>query len=235
MQGSRQGTRSTIGGPGTLDATPLVLLVRVKRVGRQPRRRLGSGQSLVEFALVVPVLLLMVGGVVQLGVIFAAKNSLVQAARDTARWAATQTYLPTLSCISAATATPPQPLTQADATASSSSLIGYQGGMWTAGIDPVIHVGNSFTRGNFTWYSDNEALPASLPNAEGVEVVWSSSGNCPTTDNTVVAYVTVRLTHSVPLFLPGLGLVPGAICSDRSGCYLPTSATAMFRMEPPPP
>jgi hypothetical protein len=68
-----------------------------------------------------------------------------------------------------------------------------------------------------------------------VEVVWSyASGSCPTTTNTVVAYVTVRLTHTVPLFLPGLWLIPGGLC-DSSGCHIAISATSMFRMEPPPP
>jgi hypothetical protein len=190
----------------------------VSDAGRRPHRRLRSGQSLVEFALVVPILLIMIGGVVQLGVIFAAKNSLVQAARDTARWASTQTYSP---CNSAPTATPPEPLTQADATAISTGLIGYQGGMWST---PT-----------FTAYTDNFPLPASPPNDEGVEVVWSyATGSCPTTTNSVVAYVTVRLTHTVPLFLPGLWLIAGGTC-DGAGCHIATNATAMFRMEPPPP
>jgi Flp pilus assembly protein TadG len=185
---------------------------------RRPFLRRTAGQSLVEFALVVPIILLMLGGVVQLGVIFAAKNSLVQVARDTARWAATQTYSP---CRSAATDPTPQPLTRADSTAIDSGLIAYQSGMWSSG--------------NFTPYSDNTALPASPPNSEGVEVVWSySSGSCPTTANTVLAYVTVRLTHTVPLFLPGLWLIPGGLCNG-SGCHLAIDATSLFRMEPPPP
>ena len=161
----------------------------------------------------------MIGGAVQLGVIYAAKNSLVQAARDTARWASTQTYSP---CSAAATDPIPQPLTQADSTAAESSLIGYQSGDW------------SLANTNFTAYPDNTPLPASLPNSEGVEVVWSSTAICPTTDNTVVAYVTIRLTHTVPLFLPGLFLIPGATC-DSSGCHIATSSTSRFRMEPPPP
>jgi TadE-like protein len=177
-----------------------------------------SGQSLVEFALVVPVLLLMLGGAVQLGVIFAAKSSMVQIARDTARWSATQIYTP---CNTAGTGTPPQPLTQADSTALTSGLIGYQAGTWSAT--------------NFTVYPDNMALPATPPNTEGVEAVWSyASGSCPTTNNTVVAYVTIRISHQLPLFLPGLWIIAGGSCGG-SGCFLASSATAMFRMEPPPP
>jgi Flp pilus assembly protein TadG len=190
----------------------------VSHLGPQTRRRARSGQSLVEFALVVPILLLMIGGVIQLGVIFAAKSTLTQVARDTGRWASTQTFSP---CDAAATDPTPQPLTQADATAVNSGLINYQGGMWTTT--------------NFTPYADNAALPAAPPLPEGVEAVWSyTSGTCPTTNNAGVAYVTVRLSHEVPLFLPGLFLIPGSTC-DGNGCRLTTTATAMFRMEPPPP
>ena len=174
---------------------------------------------MVEFALVVPVILLMIGGIVQFGVIFAAKNSLVQAARDTARWASTQTYAP---CSAAVSATPPQPVTQADLTAATSGLIDYTSGTWNAS--------------NLTTYADNTPLPAAPPNSEGVEVVWSSNvvNGCPTVDNSVQAYVTVRLTHAIPVFLPGLFLLPGGAC-DGTGCHISSSATSIFRMEPPPP
>ena len=54
------------------------------------------GQSLVEFALVIPVFLLILGGVIQLGFILWGANSLNQVVRDTGRYAAT------LDCSSAA-------------------------------------------------------------------------------------------------------------------------------------
>ena len=191
---------------------------RVRCSPRPSRAASRSGQSLVEFALVVPLLLLMIGGIVQFGVIFAAKNSMVQIARDTARWAATQTYSP---CKAAETSTPPQPLTQADETALTSGLIGYASGAWNTT--------------NFTVYADNTALPATPPHAEGVEAVWTyATGACPTTNNAVVAYVTVRISHQLPIFMPGLWLVTGGAC-DASGCFLSSGATSMFRMEPPPP
>ena len=54
-------------------------------------RRAGEGgQSLLELALVLPVLLLLVGGAVQYAVIMAAKHSLIELSRDTARWVSTQ-------------------------------------------------------------------------------------------------------------------------------------------------
>jgi len=177
----------------------------------------GRGQSLVEFALVAPILLLLVGGAVQYAAIQATKHSLIQIARDTARWASTQTtYRP---CVLAATATTPQPVTQADLLATDAGLPGYTSGMWHA--DPS---------GNFAY--GTTALPASAPFAEGVEVAWTG-GVCPTADNTVTSWVTVRVTHQIPIFLPGAWFIPG-LCNN-SGCNLSLSSISMFRMEPPPP
>ncbi|HEU0243983.1 MAG TPA: TadE family protein [Candidatus Limnocylindrales bacterium] len=53
----------------------------------QPSR--DRGQALVEFALVVPVFMLMLAGMIQLGVILWASNTLNQVTRDTGRYAAT--------------------------------------------------------------------------------------------------------------------------------------------------
>jgi hypothetical protein len=47
------------------------------------------GQSLAEFAVVLPILVLVLGAIVQFGMIFWAQNTLTQIARDTGRWAAT--------------------------------------------------------------------------------------------------------------------------------------------------
>jgi Flp pilus assembly protein TadG len=175
---------------------------------------------MVEFALVAPVLLLLVGGAVQYAAIMATKHSMIQIARDTARWASTQTtYLP--SCDTAAAASPPQPVTRADELAVSASLPGYSSGMW--------HGPANLPSGNFV--SSTTALPASAPFTEGVEVAWTG-GACPTTDNTVTAWVTVRVTHQIPIFLPGAWFIPG-LCNN-AGCTLSLSSTSMFRMEPPP-
>jgi Flp pilus assembly protein TadG len=183
------------------------------RIGPARRRnRRSSGQSLVEFAIVLPVLLLLVAGAVQYALIVNARHSLIEVARDTARWAATQRFNP---CSSSAAASPAQPLTEADQLASTASLIGYSAGMWQAS--------------NFV--SGTTPLPASPPHTEGVEVAWTGSTTCPPVDNTTTAWVTIRLTHQVPVFFPA-GLVPG-LCGS-SGCQLSVSSSAMFRMEPPP-
>ncbi|MEX0626505.1 MAG: TadE/TadG family type IV pilus assembly protein [Chloroflexota bacterium] len=187
------------------------------RWNRQARSR--RGQALVEFALVLPILLMLVGGIIQYGVIFATKHSLIQVARDTGRWAATQAFDP---CLSATTASPPEPVTEADAIAQQSRLMGYAAGDW-----------NALT---FTAYADNEPMPATPPNSEWVEVVWSYQNGepCPTVDSTTAAYVTVRLTHRAPVFLPGLAYLPGLGACDTNGCYLPITTTARFRMEARP-
>lgn len=53
------------------------------------RGRPEKGQSLAEFALVAPIFFLLVFGVIQLGLVFAAQNGLVDGVRNAARRAAT--------------------------------------------------------------------------------------------------------------------------------------------------
>lgn len=54
------------------------------------RRRRGRGQALVEFALVIPIFLLLIFGLVDLGRAVFANNSLAEAARDGARYGSVQ-------------------------------------------------------------------------------------------------------------------------------------------------
>ena len=57
----------------------------------QGRSRDGArGQALVEFAIILPVFVLFLAGVIQFGILFWAQNTLTQIARDTGRWASTQ-------------------------------------------------------------------------------------------------------------------------------------------------
>jgi Flp pilus assembly protein TadG len=89
-----------------------MLPFRLRRTTNRPRSR---GQSLAEFAIVFPVLMVMLGGIIQFGIIFWGQNTLTQIARDTGRWAASQTACPTTATVSAA----------ATSIAANSSLIGY--------------------------------------------------------------------------------------------------------------
>jgi Flp pilus assembly protein TadG len=54
-----------------------------------PRRR-HAGQSLAEFAIVFPVLMLVIGGIIQLGIVFWGQNTLNQIVRDAGRYAVTE-------------------------------------------------------------------------------------------------------------------------------------------------
>jgi Flp pilus assembly protein TadG len=145
-------------------------------------RRARSGQSLAEFAIVFPVMFLIVAAIIQFGLIFWAQNTLTQVARDTGRWAATQQECSTVAATNAVVAT-------ANQLAATSTLFGYQGA-WTS--------------------------PAN------VDVVWTAEGTaaCPPVGNQEVAYVSIELTHQVPMFFP----------------FLPVSDTLTtrteFRMEP---
>ena len=61
---------------------------------RRPRRQDEHGQSLVEFALVFPIFVLLLAGMIQFGMIFWGQNTLNQLVRDTGRFAATLNCTP---------------------------------------------------------------------------------------------------------------------------------------------
>jgi uncharacterized protein (UPF0333 family) len=82
------------------------------------------GQALAEFALVIPVLFLIVGAVIQFGLIFWSQQTLTQIARDTGRWAATQT-----SCDGSSA----QVTQTANDIAANSTLFGYSADQWADG------------------------------------------------------------------------------------------------------
>ena len=92
---------------------------------RPPNGRRSRGQSLAEFAIVFPVLMLILGGIIQFGIIFWGQNTLTQIARDTGRWAATQ---------QACTSPPVDVLGTARTIAASSSLIGNSTGWGNANV-----------------------------------------------------------------------------------------------------
>ena len=92
-------------------------------MSRAPRgTQKSQGQALAEFAIVFPVLMLILGGIIQFGIIFWGQNTLTQIARDTGRWAATQ---------QACTTPPVDVLGTAKSIAATSSLIGNSSG-WTS-------------------------------------------------------------------------------------------------------
>ena len=82
------------------------------------------GQALAEFALVIPVLFLLVAAVIQFGLVFWSQQTLTQVARDTGRWAATQT-----SCDGSSA----QVTQTANDIAGNSTLFGYSADQWADG------------------------------------------------------------------------------------------------------
>ena len=82
------------------------------------------GQSLAEFAIVFPVMFLIVAAIIQYGLVFWSQNTLTQIARDTGRWAATQQ-----SCDAGVET--PLVIQTANQIAGSSALFGYRSNSWT--------------------------------------------------------------------------------------------------------
>ena len=67
---------------------------------RRGRRRGSRGQSLVEFSLVLPIFLIVLAGVLDFGFMLFSRMTVINAAREGARWAVTQsdvTKIPTNS------------------------------------------------------------------------------------------------------------------------------------------
>lgn len=188
----------------------------------QPRSRLRAGvssrgQALVELAVILPIILVLTGGIIQLGTVIATKHSLIQIGRDVGRWAATQGVAPCEDL-----ADDNQPAVRADEIAIESRLMGYTAGTWT---------------GNFTSYGTSP-MPSAGPVVPGIEVAWErdADGNCPPADSTKAAFVTVRLAHAAPVLLPGFDLalaqLPGLGTCAGGECLLLITTTAQFRMEP---
>lgn len=101
---------------------------------RSAKRRRTRGQSLAEFALVFPVLMVIIGGIIQFGIIFWGQNTLNQIVRDAGRYAVTEK-----DCVAANRA---DVLTKIDSIASGSSFAGTIGSKTlvmptTAAPDPV--------------------------------------------------------------------------------------------------
>jgi Flp pilus assembly protein TadG len=183
---------------------------------RPTLRRRSRGQSLAEFAIVFPVFIAIVGGIIQFGLIFWAQNTLTQVVRDTGRWEATQQASP---CSSNTTPL----LAQANGIAGNASLFGYTTGEFT-----VLTAGTtdasvtSFTTANamaVAWVKDSIETPAQA---------------CPPTDNRAAYHVTIRINQQVPTFFPGMQFLPSLGTCDSSGCHITLSSTAQFRMEPAP-
>lgn len=176
----------------------------------EPSAVRSRGQSLTEFALVAPVMLLILMAIIQFSLIFWAQNTLTQVVRDTGRWAATQQTRP---CDGAGA----HVVAKANELAVTEVLFGYTSGQWS---------GSGYTYG------------ASPVPPEGVELGWPvptsppslGSGDCPPSSNQIAWFINIRAHHEVPLFFPLIGnFIPAC---DADSCTL--SSAVQFRMEPAP-
>jgi Flp pilus assembly protein TadG len=191
---------------------------------RSIRRRKGaaeaSGQGLVEFALVAPLFVALLGAIIQFGLIFWAQNTLTQVVRDTGRWAATQQASPCSSStqLNAVSA-------QANQVAVRSTLFGF-----TAFSNPTLFTTDAQVQSYATANSDAVAwVKDSYPTPPA-----TTPEGCPPKDNQAVYHVIIRINQDVPIFFPGMQYLPGLGTCNSSGCHLTLSSTAQFRMEPAP-
>ncbi len=167
-----------------------------------------AGQAMVEFAMTVGLFLLVIGGLIQFAAILWSQNTINQVARDTARWAVTQSIVP---CDSAATRQ--AVATTANTLADHWSLVAHSS--WSSASD----------------------ISSVAPSGVGVDwdivdppvgMTIDPQTDCPASDNRLAWVVTVRVNHTVPIFVPGLQFV-------ASGCGAPgfcISSTAELRVEP---
>jgi hypothetical protein len=173
-----------------------------RRTDRRPR-----GQSLVELAVILPLLLVLTGGIIQIGTVIATKHTLIQIGRDVGRWAATQSVDPCQNLMLDG-----QPARRADEIAIESRLMGYTAGTWPA---------------NF------RLMGGGPPTTPGVEIAWEvDSGSCPPENSSTAAFVTIRLAHQAPVLVPGLDLGLAILPGLGSDGVLLVTTTAQFRMEP---
>lgn len=142
--------------------------LRILRNGRRSR-----GQSLAEFALVFPVLMLIIGGVIQFGVIFWGQNSLNQVVRDAGRYAVTE---PDCSGVS-----------QTDISNRITQLTSAMGVARLVGPPAITLPTNGEVVGGAT-------DPVSATSVAGV--------NCPATSNADHVWLRIKVDAQVPIFFP---------------------------------
>jgi hypothetical protein len=152
--------------------------------------------------------MLVIGGIFQFAMILWSQNTINQIARDTARWAVTQSDSP---CDS--------PEMRNDVADTANALAGQWSLMAHSSWSPASEVDAVGPTGvGVDW----EAID---PPDDITEVFPS---DCPPSDNRIPWVVEVRVNHAVPLFIPGLQF----IAPDCGGLGFCISSTAELRMEP---
>jgi Flp pilus assembly protein TadG len=158
------------------------------RLRRQSTRR-SRGQSLAEFALVFPILMLILGGVIQFGIIFWGQNSLNQVVRDAGRYAVTQ-----MNC-----SVP----SQTDVSNQVIALTSAMGIARIVGSPTIVMPTNGETvNGQTDPVSDNNGV--ATPNF------------CPATTNADHVWIRITVNAQVPIFFP---FVPGSGAISSSALF----------------
>lgn len=138
-----------------------------------PRRRT-RGQSLAEFALVFPILMLILGAVIQFGIIFWGQNSLNQVVRDAGRYAVT---VPNCSGAS-----------QTDITSKIGQLTSAMGVATLVSSSVVLPTNGALVGGQ----------PDPVSDQNGV----ASANYCPATSNKDHVWIRITVDARVPIFFP---------------------------------
>jgi len=141
---------------------------------RPPNSRRSRGQSLAEFALVFPVLMLIIGGTIQFGIIFWGQNSLNQVVRDAGRYAVTEK-----DC----SAGPGDVQAKINAIASSIGVARVTG-------TPTVRM------------PTNAELVGGLPDPVSDKNGVAQPNYCPPTSNTDHVWVRITVDAQVPIFFP---------------------------------
>jgi hypothetical protein len=164
---------------------------------------------MVEFALAVGLFMLVIGGLLQFAMILWSQNTINQVARDTARWAVTQSAVP---CDSSTSRT--DVADTANTLAEQWSLMAHSTWGSASAVDAV---GGSGV--GVDW-----AIIDPPPNV----LTDPTDTDCPASDNRLAWVVSVRINHAVPIILPGLEFIAPS-CGAPGFCI---SSTAELRMEP---
>lgn len=168
-----------------------------------------AGQALVEFALAVGVFMLVVGGLIQFGMILWSQNTINQVARDTARWAVTRSAVPCDSSTSRA------------AVADTANTLAQQ---WSLMAPSTWGTASAVDAVGETGVGVDWAIIDPPPDV----ITDPTDTDCPASDNRLVWVVSVRVNHSVPIIMPGLQFIAPS-CGAPGFCI---SSTAELRMEP---
>jgi hypothetical protein len=182
LQGTSGRIASTFGLPDTHPGLPMHLRLR-RSAGLKRRTR---GQSLAEFALVFPILMLLVGGIIQFGVIFWGQNTLNQVVRDAGRYAVTET-----DC---------QPANRTDVVNKINQLGSSMGVATLTNTTVVMPTNGEMVGGTPDPQSDRLVGPP-----PGVVTIMPNF--CPATTNTDHVWLRITVEAKVPIFFP---FVPGS-------------------------